>query len=212
MSQPIALGTVLGGRYQVTASLLDSAAGDHVLQGEDQILRRRVSIVVPSEDHEHLLVSNARTFAAGSGHESIHVLDLGQTEDATYLVTSYTPASQLLDVLLVAEHDREDESLSDDIFGNSRSAPSSPYVYDEPEPTQPHRPVAEDTVAAVTRWDEDDYEAFSNAPAAPSVRNRLGRARKIDPAATRATLFDRAAAGRARGPGAAGPHPLRPVP
>lgn len=195
MSQPIALGTVLGGRYQVTAVLLGTSAGDHVLQGEDQNLRRRVSIVVPAAEHEHLLVANARTLATGSARGSIHVLDMGQAEDTTYLVTSYAPAADLLDVLLVAENELEDDSLSDDIFGNSRGMPSSPYVYDEPDPTQPVGGGETQAVPAVTRWDEDDYEAFSDAPAAPSVRSRLGRARRIDPESTRATLFDRAAAG-----------------
>ncbi|MBD2762110.1 hypothetical protein IEE92_06010 [Kocuria sp. cx-116] len=212
MSQPIALGTVLGGRYQVTASLLTSADGDHVLQGEDQILRRRVSILVPGDHHEQLMVSNARSLASGSGSDRFQILDLGQAHDTTYLVTSYAPAADLLDTLLVAENELEDESLSDDIFGDSRSAPASPYVYEEPDPTQPHEAVpsagapydddadtdegaAPGNKPAVTRWSDDEYEAYENAPAAPSVRNKLGRARKVDPQSTRSTLFDRAASG-----------------
>ena len=212
MSQPIALGTVLGGRYQVTASLLTSADGDHVLQGEDQILRRRVSILVPGDNHEQLMVSNARSLASGSGSDRFQILDLGQAHDTTYVVTSYAPAADLLDTLLVAENELEDESLSDDIFGDSRSAPASPYVYEEPDPTQPHQAIpaagalsdagADTNEAAdpgdkpaVTRWGDDEYDAYQNAPAAPSVRNKLGRARKVDPASTRSTLFDRAASG-----------------
>ncbi len=215
MSQPIALGTVLGGRYQVTASLLTSADDDHVLQGEDQILRRRVSILVPGDHHEQLMVANARSLASGSGSDRFQILDLGQTQDTTYVVTSYAPAADLLDTLLVAENELEDESLSDDIFGDSRTAPASPYVYEEPDPTQPHQAVPaagtganassdaagprDDAQAArkpaVTKWSDDEYEAYENAPAAPSVRNKLGRARKVDPESTRSTLFDRAAAG-----------------
>ena len=215
MSQPIALGTVLGGRYQVTASLLTSADDDHVLQGEDQILRRRVSILVPGDHHEQLMVANARSLASGSGSDRFQILDLGQTHDTTYVVTSYAPAADLLDTLLVAENELEDESLSDDIFGDSRTAPASPYVYEEPDPTQPHQAVPaagtganasndatgprDDAQAArkpaVTKWSDDEYEAYENAPAAPSVRNKLGRARKVDPESTRSTLFDRAAAG-----------------
>lgn len=212
MSQPIALGTVLGGRYQVTASLLTSADGDHVLQGEDQILRRRVSILVPGDNHEQLMVSNARSLASGSGSDRFQILDLGQAHDTTYVVTSYAPAADLLDTLLVAENELEDESLSDDIFGDSRSAPASPYVYEEPEPTQPHQAVptpgaqsdagadtdeaaAPGNNPAVTRWGDDEYDAYQNAPAAPSVRTKLGRARKVDPESTRSTLFDRAASG-----------------
>lgn len=212
MSQPIALGTVLGGRYQVTASLLTSADGDHVLQGEDQILRRRVSILVPGDNQEQLMVSNARSLASGSGSNRFQILDLGQTHDTTYLVTSYAPAADLLDTMLVAENELEDESLSDDIFGDSRSAPAFPYVYEEPEPTQPHQAIpaagatsdagavtAESAAPghkpAVTRWGDDEYEAYQDAPAAPSVRNKLGRARTVDPESTRSTLFDRAASG-----------------
>ena len=197
MSQPIALGAVLGGRYKVTASLLSTAEDDHVLQGEDQILRRRVSILVPSPAHESLLVDNARSLAAGAGHSGFQVLDMGQTEDSTYLVTSYAPAADLLDALLVEDDDADDYSLSDDIFGDSRSAASSAYIYEEPDPTQPQDTVSRDPESsarpAVTRWDASDYDDYDDAPAAPSVRNKLGFARKVRPDAVRSTMFDRAA-------------------
>ncbi len=142
MSQPIALGTVLGGRYKVVASLTSSPEGDHVLQGEDQILRRRVSILVPSTGHESFVVDRARSLAGGAGHSGFQVLDMGQTEDSTYLVTSYYPADDLLDALLTHHDDSEDDSLSDDIFGGSRTAASSSYIYEEPDPTQPQQVVA----------------------------------------------------------------------
>ena len=208
MSQPIALGAVLGGRYKVTASLLSTAEDDHVLQGEDQILRRRVSILVPSPGHESLLVDNARALAAGAGHSGFQVLDMGQTEDSTYLVTSYAPAADLLDALLVEDDDADDYSLSDDIFGDSRSAASSAYIYEEPDPTQPQQTVSRDAAPsperpAVTRWSASDYDDYDDAPAAPSVRNKLGFARKVRPDAVRSTMFDRAAT-RGAGAGAAG--------
>ena len=197
MSQPIALGAVLGGRYKVTASLLSTAENDHVLQGEDQILRRRVSILVPSPAHESLLVDNARSLAAGAGHSGFQVLDMGQTEDSTYLVTSYAPTADLLDALLVQDDDADDYSLSDDIFGDSRSAASSAYIYEEPDPTQPQETVSRDPEPsarpAVTRWNASDYDDYDDAPAAPSVRNKLGFARKVRPDAVRSTMFDRAA-------------------
>lgn len=197
MSQPIALGAVLGGRYKVTASLLSTAEDDHVLQGEDQILRRRVSILVPSPAHEWLLVDNARSLAAGAGHSGFQVLDMGQTEDSTYLVTSYAPTADLLDALLVEDDDADDYSLSDDIFGDSRSAASSAYIYEEPDPTQPQKTVSRDPEPsarpAVTRWNASDYDDYDDAPAAPSVRNKFGFARKVRPDAVRSTMFDRAA-------------------
>lgn len=199
MSQPIALGTVLGGRYKVSASLLSTADHDHVLQGEDQILRRRVSILVPAPAHESTVVENARSLATGSGHSGFQVLDMGQTEDATYLVTSYAPATDLLDALLFADQHSDDYSLSDDIFGDARTASSASYIYEEPDPTQPQRSVAprteepQDEEPAVTRWSASDYDDYSSAPPAPSVRNRLGLARKVRPGAVRSTMFDRAA-------------------
>ncbi|RLY93916.1 hypothetical protein EAE32_01315 [Kocuria tytonicola] len=199
MSQPIALGAILGGRYKVSASLLSTAEDDHVLQGEDQILRRRISILVPAAAHESTVVHNARALAAGAGHSGFQVLDMGQTEDTTYLVTSYTPASDLLDALLFTDEDSDDYSLSDDIFGNPRTASSSSYIYQEPDPTQSQQRVSrhgedsEPDVPAVTRWDGPDDDSYDDAPAAPSVRNRLGMARKVRPAAVRSTLFDRAA-------------------
>ncbi|MDO4919107.1 hypothetical protein [Kocuria sp.] len=196
MSQPIALGTILGGRYKVSASLRSTAEGDHVLQGEDQILRRRVSILVPAVAHESTVVDNARSLAGGAGHSGFQVLDMGQTEDTTYLVTSYAPATDLLDTLLRPDEDSDDYSLSDDIFGDSRPTSSSSYIYQEPDPTQPQQRVSHEDpardVPAVTRWDDSD-EDYDDAPAAPSVRNRLGMARRIAPGSVRSTLFDRAA-------------------
>lgn len=211
MSQPIALGTVLGGRYKVVASLTSSPEGDHVLQGEDQILRRRVSILVPSTGHESFVVDRARSLAGGAGHSGFQVLDMGQTEDSTYLVTSYYPADDLLDALLTHHDDSEDDSLSDDIFGGSRTAASSSYIYEEPDPTQPQQVVAAPDAGsasqpAVTRWDPSDYDDYDDAPAAPSVRNRLGMRRKVRPGAVRSTMFDREAsrAGTAGASAAAG--------
>ncbi|RKQ35192.1 hypothetical protein [Kocuria tytonis] len=198
MSQPIALGTVLGGRYKVSASLLSTAEDDHVLQGEDQILRRRVSILVPAPAHEPAVVGNARALAAGAGHSGFQVLDMGRTEDATYLVTSYSPASDLLDALLFRGDDSDDYSLSDDIFGSPRTASSSSYLYQEPEPTQPQQRVSSPDAEppsgrpAVTRWNASDYDDYDSAPAAPSVRNRLGVARRVRPGSVRSTMFDRA--------------------
>ncbi|WP_369061437.1 hypothetical protein [Kocuria rhizophila] len=199
MSQPIALGAILGGRYKVSASLLSTADDDHVLQGEDQILRRRVSILVPAAAHEATVVENARALAAGAGHSGFQVLDMGQTDEATYLITSYAPAPDLLDALLFADENADDYSLSDDIFGNPRTASSASYIYQEPDPTQPQQSVAPreegqpPTEPAVTRWEASDYDDYDSAPAAPSVRNKLGLARKVRPGAVRSTLFDRAA-------------------
>ncbi|MFF0988730.1 hypothetical protein [Kocuria nitroreducens] len=201
MPAPMKLGSVLGGRYKVVTDVLATAEGDHVLEGQDQVLGRRVSILLPAERHTSLLVENARSMANGSIGAPFQILDLGQAEAHTYLVTSHTPAADMLDSLLVEPDDVEDESLSDDIFGASRGSGAGSYVYDEPEPTSPSPVVAteasDDLGGAapqpkVTRWRDDD--SYDDAAPAPSVRTRLGRPVRVSATSTRSTLFDRAAA------------------
>ncbi|MEX5302061.1 hypothetical protein [Kocuria sabuli] len=201
MPAPMKLGSVLGGRYQVVSDVLATAEGDHVLEGQDQILGRRVSILLPAEQHTSLLVENARSMANGSIGAPFQILDLGQAETHTYLVTSHTPAADMLDSLLVEPDEIEDESLSDDIFGAPRGNGSSSYVYDEPDPTMPTPVVATEPSddlggaapeAKVTRWKDDD--SYDDAAPAPSVRTRLGRPMRVSATSTRSTLFDRAAA------------------
>ncbi|MFE7630866.1 hypothetical protein [Kocuria sp. NPDC057446] len=201
MPAPMKLGSVLGGRYKVVADVLATAEGDHVLEGQDQILGRRVSILLPAERHTSLLVENARSMANGSIGAPFQILDLGQAEAHTYLVTSHTPAADMLDSLLVEPDDVEDESLSDDIFGAPRGGGTGSYVYDEPDPTSPTPVVAteasDDLGGAapqpkVTRWRDDD--SYDDAAPAPSVRTRLGRPVRVSATSTRSTLFDRAAA------------------
>lgn len=198
---PMKLGSVLGGRYKVVTDVLATAEGDRVLEGQDQILGRRVSILLPAERHTSLLVENARSMANGSIGAPFQILDLGQAEAHTYLVTSHTPAADMLDSLLVEPDDVEDESLSDDIFGAPRGSGPGSYVYDEPDPTSPTPVVAteasDDLGGAapqpkVTRWRDDD--SYDDAAPAPSVRTRLGRPVRVSATSTRSTLFDRAAA------------------
>lgn len=200
MPAPIKLGSVLGGRYKVVADVLATAEGDHVLEGQDQVLGRRVSILLPAAEHTPLLVENARSMADGSMGAPFQVLDLGQADAQTYLVTSSTPAADMLDSLLVEPDEIEDESLGDDIFGAPRGSGASSYVYDEPEPTSPTPMVATAPAdglggaapeAKVTRWDDDSYD---DAAPAPAVRTRLGRPVRVSATSTRSTLFDRAAA------------------
>lgn len=201
MPAPMKLGSVLGGRYKVVSDVLATAEGDHVLEGQDQILGRRVSILLPAERHTALLVENARSMANGSIGAPFQILDLGQAEAHTYLVTSHTPAADMLDSLLVEPDDMEDDSLSDDIFGAPRGSGSASYVYDEPDPTRPTPVVAtepsDDLGGAapppkVTRWQDDD--SYDDAAPAPAVRTRLGRPVRASATSTRSTLFDRAAA------------------
>ncbi|MFI7481246.1 hypothetical protein ACH9EU_02390 [Kocuria sp. M1R5S2] len=196
------LGSVLGGRYKVVSDVLATAEGDHVLEGQDQVLGRRVSILLPADRHTSLLVENARSMANGTIGAPFQILDLGQAETHTYLVTSHTPAADMLDSLLVEPDEIEDETLSDDIFGAPRDAEGASYLYDEPDPTTPQPVVAAEPSAdlggaapeaKVTRWRDDD--SYDDAAPAPSVRTRLGRPVRVSATSTRSTLFDRAAAG-----------------
>ena len=76
MAQQIPLHTLLGDRYKVTAHVLETADGDTILDGVDQILNRKVSIVVASAEHSSQLVANARQ-SASLYRSSVQILDLG---------------------------------------------------------------------------------------------------------------------------------------
>lgn len=100
MSEQIPIDTLLGDRYRVTGQVLETDQGDLVLEGQDQVLNRKVSIVLASAGKGRLLVANARKTAALS-QASVQVLDLGKQGEATYLITSLSQANLLLDLLLV---------------------------------------------------------------------------------------------------------------
>src|SRR5690606_39780463 len=70
VSQPIDVGSVLSGRYQVTESVLSSAEGDLVLGGVDQVLNRTVSIMVASVENSSQLATSAREIAMGEDRKS----------------------------------------------------------------------------------------------------------------------------------------------
>ena len=101
MSQPIDVGSVLSGRYQVTETVLSSAEGDLVLGGIDQVLNRSVSIMVASTDNSSQLAASAREIAMGERASNVQVLDLGITDaNQTYLVANVARSSDLLDLVL----------------------------------------------------------------------------------------------------------------
>lgn len=191
MPQPISLGTVLGGRYKVLDEVLTTPEQDHVLGGQDQILGREVTILVPSERHTSRVVENARAMAIGAVDADLHILDLGQSGNTTYLVTSFAAPSILIEELLAEPGSVDDETLSDDIFGRPRSATAAgTYVVDDGEPEAEGEETSEEFY---DNWDDDEIDS---APAAPEVEKHMGRARRAPESSTRATLFDRAAAGR----------------
>ncbi len=139
MSHPIDVGSVLGGRYKVTATVLTSHDHDLVLDGVDQVLNRAVSILVAGPDNAEQVAQSAREVATGERPGHVQILDLGVSEDTTYLITNHTSAADLLD-LVVSSHPPYVEpfftdTLGSEIFGQPRSHEPETYdgLYDEEE-------------------------------------------------------------------------------
>ncbi len=137
--QPIPLNTVLGERYLVTDSVVQTEHGDAILEGKDQVINRKVSIAVATPAHNDRLIANARTLVTKS-RSPIQILDLGNTNGRAYLITAHTRAGMLLDTLfvdssaLVASSETQ-EALGQEIFGDDRTTGVSSYV-PAPEPRE----------------------------------------------------------------------------
>ncbi|BCT78316.1 hypothetical protein SCMU_41580 [Sinomonas cyclohexanicum] len=158
MSQSIDVGTVIGGRYKVTSSIVTSQGGDLVLDGVDQVLNRPVSILVAGRANADQLAQSAREVAMGERHGSVQVLDLGISHGSTYLITNHTSPADLLDLIVPQESPYVEpfftDTLGSELFGESRSHepetydgtvdPGRPgeYIrYDEHEEPSPREPV-----------------------------------------------------------------------
>ena len=139
MPQSVDVGSVLGGRYKVTAQVLASAEQDLVLDGVDQVLNRSVSILVAAPANASQVSASAREIATGERFGNVQVLDLGVSDGRTYLVTNNANAADLLD--LVIERDAPyvepffTDTLGSEIFGMPRSR--------EPENVEEDRYVEE---------------------------------------------------------------------
>lgn len=118
MTQQTPLHTLLGDRYKVTAHILDTADGDAILDGTDQVLNRKVSIVVAAPTNNSKLVANARS-SATSSRSAVQILDLGNSGDSTYLITSHARPDTLLDTLLADSGAGEAEKFGEEIFGDT---------------------------------------------------------------------------------------------
>lgn len=133
MSQPIDVGSVLGGRYKVTATVLTSHDQDLVLDGVDQVLNRPVSILVAGPGNGDQVAQSAREVATGERPGSVQVLDLGVSEEHTYLITNHTSAPDLLDLVVASNPPYVEpfftDTLGSEIFGQPRS--TEPEVYGE---------------------------------------------------------------------------------
>jgi hypothetical protein len=139
VSHPIDVGSVLGGRYKVTATVLTSHDQDLVLDGVDQVLNRPVSILVAGQGNADQVAQSAREVATGERPGSVQILDLGVSDATTYLITNHTSAADLLD-LVVASHAPYVEpfftdTLGSEIFGQPRSKEPETYdgLYDDEE-------------------------------------------------------------------------------
>ncbi|MET1089645.1 MAG: ABC transporter substrate-binding protein [Arthrobacter sp.] len=135
MSNPIDVGSVLGGRYKVTATVLASHDHDLVLDGVDQVLNRPVSILVAGPDNTEQVAQSAREVATGERPGNVQVLDLGVTEAATYLITNHTSAADLLDLVVASNPPYVEpfftDTLGSEIFGQPRSHEPEPYDDEE---------------------------------------------------------------------------------
>ncbi|RNM13472.1 hypothetical protein [Micrococcus sp. RIT608] len=135
MSQPIAVGAVLGGRYRITQHVVTSADQDMVFLGTDQVLNRRVTVLVASRENATQVASSARELATGERTDDVQVLDLGLSEGRTYLIAGGDPDP---DVLLGLAYPQElyvepfqTDSLGSELFGESRTG--DPHAYDDDE-------------------------------------------------------------------------------
>lgn len=132
VSQSIDVGTVIGGRYKVTSSIVTSQGGDLVLDGVDQVLNRPVSILVAGRANADQLAQSAREVAMGERHGAVQVLDLGISHGSTYLITNHTSPADLLDLIVPQEAPYVEpfftDTLGSELFGESRS--HEPETYD----------------------------------------------------------------------------------
>lgn len=158
MSQQIPVGSVLGGRYEITAHIIITAESDMVLEGIDQILNRKVSIVVASPSRSALLEANSRALATNS-RGNIQILDLGITpEGSRYLVTSHTRPDTLLDTLLVENHalSNAEDALGTEIFGDS-DAERSPNSYEKVSSGT----ASQETISASKNWNSGESDTVT---------------------------------------------------
>jgi hypothetical protein len=133
VSHPIDVGSVLGGRYKVTATVLSSHDQDLVLDGVDQVLNRSVSILVAGPYNADQVAQSAREVATGERPGNVQILDLGVSDATTYLITNHTSAADLLDLVVASNPPYVEpfftDTLGSEIFGQARS--NEPEAYDE---------------------------------------------------------------------------------
>ncbi|MBB6406578.1 ABC transporter substrate-binding protein [Arthrobacter sp. AZCC_0090] len=139
MSHPIDVGSVLGGRYKVIATVLTSHDQDLVLDGVDQVLNRPVSILVAGPGNADQVAKSAREVATGERPGHVQILDLGVSDSTTYLITNHSSAPDLLDLVVATNPPYVEpfftDTLGSEIFGQARSHEPETYdgLYDDEE-------------------------------------------------------------------------------
>lgn len=168
MSHPIDVGSVLGGRYKVTANVLTSHDQDQVLDGVDQVLNRPVSILVAGPGNAEQVAQSAREVATGERPGHVQILDLGVSDNTTYLITNHSSAPDLLDLVVATNPPYIEpfftETLGSEIFGAPRTY--EPETYDGLYEDDEHE-------AQYIQYDENGYPIHREnegeaAPAAPA--------------------------------------------
>lgn len=201
MSHPIDVGSVLGGRYKVTANVLTSHDQDQVLDGVDQVLNRPVSILVAGPGNAEQVAQSAREVATGERPGHVQILDLGVSDNTTYLITNHSSAPDLLDLVVATNPPYIEpfftETLGSEIFGQPRTY--EPETYDGLYEDDEHD-------AEYIQYDENGYpihrEGDADPAAAPQGSNVPPRPAS-SPSSSKSGIAGKLAAAAA-GAGAAG--------
>ncbi|BCW65226.1 ABC transporter substrate-binding protein [Arthrobacter sp. StoSoilB22] len=175
MSHPIDVGSVLGGRYKVTANVLTSHDQDQVLDGVDQVLNRPVSILVAGPGNAEQVAQSAREVATGERPGHVQILDLGISENTTYLITNHSTAPDLLDLVVATNPPYIEpfftETLGSEIFGQPRTYEPETYdgLYEDDEHEAEYIQYDENGYPIPSEYDEPESESAAPTRAAPHV-------------------------------------------
>lgn len=202
MSHPIDVGSVLGGRYKVTANVLTSHDQDQVLDGVDQVLNRPVSILVAGPGNAEQVAQSAREVATGERPGHVQILDLGVSDNTTYLITNHSTAPDLLDLVVATNPPYIEpfftETLGSEIFGQPRTY--EPETYDGLYEDDEHD-------AEYIQYDENGYpipsEGDDEPAAAGSQPGHVPPMPSSSPSSSKSGIAGKLAAAAA-GAGAAG--------
>jgi hypothetical protein len=175
VSHPIDVGSVLGGRYKVTANVLTSHDQDQVLDGVDQVLNRPVSILVAGPGNAEQVAQSAREVATGERPGHVQILDLGISENTTYLITNHSTAPDLLDLVVATNPPYIEpfftETLGSEIFGQPRTYEPETYdgLYEDDEHDAEYIQYDENGYPIPSEYDEPEAEPAAPARTAPHV-------------------------------------------